>query len=47
VGSDNLLMAYTHVAHDCVVGNYVIMANAASIAGHVLLTTMPYSAVLR
>ena len=35
VGSDNLLMAYTHVAHDCVVGDHVIMANAASIAGHV------------
>ena len=35
VGSDNLLMAYTHVAHDCIVGDHVIMANAASIAGHV------------
>ena len=35
VGSDNLLMAYTHVAHDCMVGDHVIMANAASIAGHV------------
>jgi len=35
LGSHNLLMAYTHVAHDCVVGNHVIMANAASIAGHV------------
>lgn len=37
VGDDNLLMAYTHVAHDCVVGNGVIMANAASLAGHVHL----------
>ena len=37
IGNDNLLMAYTHVAHDCVVGNHVIMANAASIAGHVLV----------
>jgi UDP-N-acetylglucosamine acyltransferase len=37
VGSDNLLMAYTHIAHDCIVGNHVIMANAASIAGHVLV----------
>lgn len=37
IGSDNLLMAYTHVAHDCIVGNHVIMANAASIAGHVLV----------
>jgi UDP-N-acetylglucosamine acyltransferase len=30
-------MAYTHVAHDCEVGNHVIMANGASIAGHVHL----------
>ncbi len=35
IGNDNLLMAYTHVAHDCVIGNHVIMANAASLAGHV------------
>lgn len=35
IGNDNLLMAYTHVAHDCVVGNSVIMANSASLAGHV------------
>ncbi|WP_139557598.1 acyl-ACP--UDP-N-acetylglucosamine O-acyltransferase [Methylotetracoccus oryzae] len=35
IGSDNLFMAYTHVAHDCVVGNRIIMANAASLAGHV------------
>jgi UDP-N-acetylglucosamine acyltransferase len=37
VGSDNLLMAYTHVAHDCVIGNNVIMVNCAMIAGHVHL----------
>lgn len=35
IGDDNLFMAYTHVAHDCVIGNRVIMANAASLAGHV------------
>jgi UDP-N-acetylglucosamine acyltransferase len=35
IGNDNLFMAYTHVAHDCVVGDRVIMANAASLAGHV------------
>ncbi len=35
IGDDNLLMAYTHVAHDCVIGNHVIMANAASLGGHV------------
>lgn len=37
IGSDNLFMAYTHVAHDCVIGNHVIMANGASLAGHVRL----------
>lgn len=37
IGSDNLFMAYTHVAHDCVIGNHVIMANGASLAGHVQL----------
>lgn len=35
VGHGNLLMAYTHVAHDCVIGDHVIMANGASLAGHV------------
>lgn len=35
IGNDNLLMAYTHVAHDCRIGDHVIMANAASLGGHV------------
>jgi UDP-N-acetylglucosamine acyltransferase len=35
IGSDNLFMAYSHVAHDCRIGDNVIMANAASLAGHV------------
>ncbi len=35
IGSDNLFMAYTHVAHDCVIGDHVIMANAASLGGHI------------
>ena len=35
LGSHNLLMAYVHIAHDCKVGNYVIMANGASLAGHI------------
>jgi UDP-N-acetylglucosamine acyltransferase len=35
IGDDNLLMAYTHVAHDCSIGNHVIMANVATLAGHV------------
>jgi UDP-N-acetylglucosamine acyltransferase len=37
IGSDNLFMAQTHVAHDCIVGNHTIFANAASLAGHVLV----------
>ncbi len=35
VGSDCMLMAYTHVAHDCRVGNRVILSNAVNMAGHV------------
>lgn len=35
IGSNNLLMAYVHVAHDCVVGDNVILANNATLAGHV------------
>ena len=34
VGNDNWIMAYVHIAHDCVVGNSTIFANNASIAGH-------------
>jgi UDP-N-acetylglucosamine acyltransferase len=35
VGSDNWMMAYVHVAHDCVVGNHTIFANTSTLAGHV------------
>ena len=35
VGSGNLIMAYSHIAHDCVVGNMVIMANGGTLGGHV------------
>lgn len=35
IGDTNLLMAYTHIAHDCQIGNNVIMANVATLAGHV------------
>jgi len=35
IGNDNLLMVATHVAHDCVIGDHVIMSNSASLAGHV------------
>jgi UDP-N-acetylglucosamine acyltransferase len=37
IGDDNLLMAQAHVAHDCRIGNNVIMANAATLAGHVTI----------
>ncbi len=35
IGSNNLFMAYSHVAHDCNVKNYVILANNATLAGHI------------
>lgn len=35
IGDDNLLMAQSHVAHDCQLGSNIIMANAATLAGHV------------
>lgn len=35
VGSNCLLMAYVHVAHDCIIGNNVIIANSVNLAGHV------------
>lgn len=35
VGSNCLLMAYVHVAHDCIVGNHVIIANSVGLSGHV------------
>lgn len=35
IGSHNLIMAYVHVAHDCRIGDHVILANAATLGGHV------------
>jgi UDP-N-acetylglucosamine acyltransferase len=35
IGSDNLLMAYVHIAHDCQVGDHTIFGNGATLAGHV------------
>lgn len=35
IGSDNLFMPYTHVAHDCIIGNHVIFSNNAAVSGHV------------
>ncbi|NLO19764.1 MAG: acyl-ACP--UDP-N-acetylglucosamine O-acyltransferase [Ignavibacteria bacterium] len=37
VGDNNLLMAYTHVAHDCVLGSNIILANLAHLGGHVVI----------
>jgi UDP-N-acetylglucosamine acyltransferase len=34
IGDDNWIMAYVHIAHDCLVGNHTIMANNATLAGH-------------
>ncbi len=40
VGSNCLIMAYTHIAHCCRIGNHVIIANACQIAGHVVIEDM-------
>ncbi|OGW73427.1 MAG: acyl-[acyl-carrier-protein]--UDP-N-acetylglucosamine O-acyltransferase, partial [Nitrospirae bacterium RIFOXYC2_FULL_44_7] len=37
IGNNNFLMAYVHIAHDCKVGNNVVMANLATLAGHVII----------
>ncbi len=37
IGNNILMMAYTHVAHNCIVGNNVIMSNVATLAGHVIV----------
>jgi len=37
IGSHSLIMAYTHIAHDCMIGDHVIMANAATLGGHVIV----------
>lgn len=40
IGHHNLFMAYSHVAHDCIIGNYCVLANAGTLAGHVELEDM-------
>jgi UDP-N-acetylglucosamine acyltransferase len=37
IGDDNLLMTYAHVAHDCRIGNHVILGNSVGLAGHVVI----------
>ncbi|MEO8150574.1 MAG: acyl-ACP--UDP-N-acetylglucosamine O-acyltransferase [Bacteroidia bacterium] len=37
IGSNNLLMAYVHVAHDCIIGNGCVLANGVTLAGHITI----------
>ncbi len=37
IGNNNLLMAYTHIAHNCLISNNVVIANAGTLAGHVVV----------
>jgi UDP-N-acetylglucosamine acyltransferase len=37
IGSNNLIMAYAHIGHDCVIGNHVILTNGAQLAGHIVV----------
>ena len=46
IGDDNWIMAYVHIAHDCVIGNHTTLANNTTLAGHVQVGE-PYAANLR
>ncbi len=37
IGNDNFFMAYSHVAHDCQIGNQIVMANGATLGGHIII----------
>jgi UDP-N-acetylglucosamine acyltransferase len=37
LGNENFIMAYSHIAHDCRIGNQVVMANGATLGGHILI----------
>lgn len=37
IGNDNLIMAYAHIAHDCMLGNFITLANNGTLAGHVIV----------
>jgi UDP-N-acetylglucosamine acyltransferase len=37
IGNNNFLMAYSHVAHDCKLGNHIIMANSVALGGHIVI----------
>ncbi len=42
VGNNNLIMAYVHIAHDCILGNNIIIANSTQMAGHVIIKDNVY-----
>ena len=42
IGSHVLLMAYVHIAHDCIIGDHSILANAVQVAGHVVMDEYAY-----
>jgi len=42
IGNNNLIMAYTHIAHDCVLGNNIIIANGTQLAGHIVIRDFAY-----
>lgn len=37
IGNNNLIMAYAHIAHDCVIGNHAVIANVGTLAGHIVI----------
>jgi UDP-N-acetylglucosamine acyltransferase len=40
IGDDNMLMGYSHVAHDCILGSHIIIANGGTLGGHVVIEDM-------
>lgn len=42
VGSNSLIMAYVHIAHDCIIGKHCILANSTNLAGHVIIDDYAY-----
>ena len=42
IGNNNLIMGYSHIAHDCILGNNIIMANTTQMAGHVVINDYAY-----
>jgi UDP-N-acetylglucosamine acyltransferase len=37
LGNDNVILAYSHVAHDCVIGNHLVMSSQSALAGHIIV----------